>query len=137
MIFVDTGAWYASMDKADRRYEAARQWLRNNKVRLITSDLVIVETVTLLRKRVGHLIAVDFGERLMRQHLAHVQFSGEDDFQQAWRVFRDYADKEWSFSDCHSKWIMRKLEITTAFAFDNHFRQFGDIVVVPDWEEVR
>jgi len=46
-------------------------------------------------------------------------------------LFRDYADKRWSFTDCTSKVVMERLGIRTAFAFDHHFKQFGDVKVVP------
>ena len=46
-------------------------------------------------------------------------------------MFRDYADKDWSFTDCTSKVVIDSLGITTAFSFDQHFRQFGTVTVVP------
>ena len=49
----------------------------------------------------------------------------------AWDIFQKYADKEWSFTDCTSKVVMERLQISKAFAFDQHFRQFGNVVVVP------
>lgn len=49
----------------------------------------------------------------------------------AWDVFRRYADKQWSFTDCTSKVVMEKLGIRKAFAFDRHFAQFGSVEVVP------
>ncbi|MDT7605420.1 MAG: uncharacterized protein QOF61_3417 [Acidobacteriota bacterium] len=49
----------------------------------------------------------------------------------AWEIFRDYADKDWSFTDCASKALIERLGIKTAFAFDRHFRQFGSVTVVP------
>ncbi|HEX9987631.1 MAG TPA: hypothetical protein VGE45_04035, partial [Chloroflexia bacterium] len=55
----------------------------------------------------------------------------EEDILTAWQVFRTYADKEWSFTDCTSKVVIEKLGITHAFAFDQHFRQFGTVAVVP------
>ena len=40
-------------------------------------------------------------------------------------------DKEWSFTDCVSRAVIERLGITTAVAFDEHFRQFGTVIVVP------
>ncbi|WP_216819169.1 type II toxin-antitoxin system VapC family toxin [Thiohalocapsa sp. ML1] len=54
-----------------------------------------------------------------------------EDVEQAWKSFRRFSDKGWSFTDCTSRVIMERLGITTAFAFDEHFRQFGIGVVVP------
>lgn len=55
----------------------------------------------------------------------------EQDFLQAWELFRRYDDKAWSFTDCTSRVIMERLGIQRAFAFDDHFRQFGTVTVVP------
>jgi hypothetical protein len=48
-----------------------------------------------------------------------------------WEVYRRFADKQWSFTDCVSKVVMDRRGIRTAFAFDGHFRQFGTVTTVP------
>ena len=48
MIFVDTGAWFASVMPSDREHQAAVQWLSQNIQPFITTDYVIDETLTLL-----------------------------------------------------------------------------------------
>jgi len=40
-------------------------------------------------------------------------------------LFRNRADKEWSFTDCSSFILMQEYQIQMAFAFDEHFRQAG------------
>ena len=49
----------------------------------------------------------------------------------AWEFYCRFRDKDWSFTDCTSKVVMESLDITTAFSFDQHFRQFSNIIVVP------
>jgi len=51
MIFVDTGAWFASVIPTDPDHGAAASWLVANTVPLLTTDYVIDETLTLLRRR--------------------------------------------------------------------------------------
>jgi len=51
--------------------------------------------------------------------------------QAAWEVFRQFRDKQWSFTDCVSRVVIERLSIPAAFAFDEHFRQFGNVAVVP------
>lgn len=46
-------------------------------------------------------------------------------------MFSTYQDKGWSFTDCVSRVVMGRLGIDTALAFDEHFRQFGTVNVVP------
>jgi hypothetical protein len=40
-------------------------------------------------------------------------------------LFRKYADKESSFTDCVSFGTMRELRVRDAFTIDHHFKQSG------------
>lgn len=131
MIFVDTGAWFAVMVRSDANNAAADAWFEKNTRDLITSDYVIAETLTLLRARGEARTALDLGELFFTTNMTFIVRVNAEDYCEAWRIFRDYSDKEWSFTDCTSKVLMQRLGIKTAFAFDHHFRQFGDIEVVP------
>ena len=55
----------------------------------------------------------------------------EADMRRAREIFEGFTDKEWSFTDCVSYAVIERLEIEKAFAFDDHFRQFGIVEVVP------
>lgn len=131
MIFVDTGALFASVVPWDANYIAATAWLKQNTEPLLTTDFVADETLTLLRVRKENARAAILGERLFNNELARLVFLEETDVRATWAVFQKYTDKEWSFTDCASKVIIEKLGLKTAFAFDQHFRQFGTVSVVP------
>ncbi len=131
MIFVDTGAWFASIVPWDANFSAATNWLRQNHERLITTDYIIDETLTLLRARKESARANILGQEFFSGRLADLYFLTEPDIRNAWQVFHQFADKDWSFTDCSSKVIIDKLALTKAFTFDSDFRQFGTVVVVP------
>jgi uncharacterized protein len=131
MIFVDTGAWFASVVPWDANHAAAVAWVSQNHERLVTTDYVVDETLTLLRVRKESARAMALGRQFFDQPLAELYFLQETDLRQAWDIFRTFDDKDWSFTDCTSKVVIKKLGLTTAFAFDQHFRQFGTIQVVP------
>jgi predicted nucleic acid-binding protein len=131
MILVDTGAWYASVVPTDPDHAAAVAWLDGNHELLLTTDYIVDETLTLLLARGQKSRAISFGTALMKGQLAKIHFIQPAEFEEAWIVFRSYLDKEWSFTDCTSKIVLTKLAITTAFSFDQHFRQFGNATVVP------
>ena len=67
MIFVDTGAWYASLVPTDPDHTKAVQWLAENHSPLLTTDYVIDETLTLLRVRGERKRALLLGERFFHQ----------------------------------------------------------------------
>jgi uncharacterized protein len=51
MIFVDTGAWFASVVPSDIDHASASQWLNQKAEPLLTTDYIIDETLTLLMRR--------------------------------------------------------------------------------------
>jgi uncharacterized protein len=131
VILVDSGAWYASVCPEDANHRRAREWLAQNEEPLLTTDYVIDETLTLLRARGNSQRALQIGTQFFAEELATVHFLTRDQISSAWSVFRDFADKEWSFTDCTSKVVIESLAIRKAFSFDRHFRQFGAVIVVP------
>ena len=49
----------------------------------------------------------------------------KDILQQAWSLYRNRTDKEWSLTDCYSFVVMEKLGIKQALTTDKHFEQAG------------
>lgn len=130
-VFVDTGAWFALVVPSDPNHIRAVDWLTANPAPLVTTDYVVDETLTLLRARDERNRAIEIGKEFFDGKLAEVYRLTDDDLRLAWEVFRDFDDKDWSFTDCSSKVIIERLGINTALAFDRHFRQFGNVIVAP------
>lgn len=131
MIFVDTSAWLATYVRWDTHSGLAQDWFVNNTQDLVTTDYVIDELLTLLRSRRAARRALQAGADLWGERYARIEYVTREDLVNSWETFRRYDDKLWSFTDCTSRVVMERLGITTAFAFDAHFRQFGSIAVVP------
>ena len=131
MIFVDTSAWYAAFVPGDPNHAAADAWRKGNREELVTTDYVLSEVVTLLRAKGEKTRSVRIGESLFSEDLARLHWATRQDVLRAWSVFRDFADKDWSFADCVSYAVIERLGVEKAFAFDQHFRQFGTVEVVP------
>ena len=131
MILVDTCAWFAAFIPDDPDYAAASAWLENNEQPLITTDYIIDETLTLMRARRQRQRAIHIGAQFFAGELAKVHGVTDEQFRRAWDVFRAFADKDWSFTDCTSKVVIEQSGTGTAFTFDHHFRQFGTVAVVP------
>ena len=131
MIFVDTGAWYASLVPTDPDHAKAKAWLSVNRLPLLTTDYIIDETLTLLRVRGERRRALLFGANLFSGRYAEIHKMTAADIRLAWHTFQRFDDKGWSFTDCTSKIVMQQLNIASAFAFDHHFKQFGIVQLVP------
>jgi predicted nucleic acid-binding protein len=129
-IFVDTGAWYAVSVPSDADHLAATTFMRSNVERLVTSDFIYDELLTLFRSRGHEDRAKDWVAQVQR-HLWDVVRVTPADIQKATEVFFAFNDKHWSFTDCTSRVVIERLGIRTAFAFDDHFHQFGTVIVAP------
>ncbi len=135
MIFVDTGAWFALAVNEDPDHRQAVGFLEDLGEPLLTSDLVAVETMNLLRFRKrgarGLQIADRVGADLWEGLAAGLVRASSEDILRAREIFRGYGDKQWSFTDCTSFAIMERLSLESAFAFDRNFDQFPGIHRVP------
>ena len=129
-IFVDTGAWYAASVPGDPDFVAADQFMRSNQEPLVTSDYIYCELLTLFRARGQTSRAKDWVKQveLGRWKIIEITIAHREE---ATNIYFRFADKAWSFTDCTSRVVMKQLGIQRAFAFDEHFRQFGTVIVVP------
>ncbi len=123
--FVDTSLWYALVDERDPNHDDAVALTATPGGPLTTTNWVFGETLTLTRTRLGHPVAVALGARLLNRTGLRIVRVGPRDEQHAWALFRRYRDKDFSFTDCTSFAVMRRLRISHALAFDHHFRQMG------------
>ena len=131
LVFVDTSAWYALVDRKDLNHLAAVRFVEQSAITLVTSTYVLDETVTLAKRHLSHAAAVRFGDRLWKEEVARlVRISPEDEIR-AWAIFARYGDKGFSYTDCTSFALMERLQLDSAFAFDAHFTQYGRFVRLP------
>jgi predicted nucleic acid-binding protein len=131
MIFVDTSAWYARCTPRDVFHRAAVDFFQANREPLITTDYVVDEVLTLLKARGNYDRALVIGPSLLAGNLADLVWVDPRDIQAAWSVYERFRDKAWSFTDCVSYAIIERLQIRQAIAFDEHFRQFGIVEILP------
>jgi predicted nucleic acid-binding protein len=89
------------------------------------TDYVIAETLTLMLARLGHRKTVTFGEWLLNAPQVQQVRPDVDLWNEAWHLFKEYDDKDFSFTDCTSFAVMRREHLADAFTFDHHFTQMG------------
>ncbi len=127
-IFVDTSAWYALIDEDDSGHSAAVDFKKSLTHSLVTTNYVVDEIVTLVKVRLGHEIAVEIGGKLLKESIATLVRVTSLDEKKAWEIFAKHKDKGFSFTDCTSFAVMERLGIVEAFAFDEHFEQYGGLI---------
>ncbi len=128
-FFIDTNAFLALKDSNDEHHKKAKKiaqyLLEQTRKAGITTDYILDETYTILRKRVGHKLAVEFGEEIRQGSGLKIIYLDKNLLDKSWHVFKTYKDKDFSFTDCTSFAVMRHYKITQAFTFDKHFKQAG------------
>jgi predicted nucleic acid-binding protein len=124
-LFVDTGAWYALVDREDPYHERAKSFYEKNRLLFVTTNFVFDEAVTLIMNRLGWRIAAQFGAGLKESRLVGLSPVLDIDEDRAWEVFLRYKDAGFSYTDCTSFSVMDRLKVDTVFGFDSHFRVKG------------
>lgn len=124
VVFVDTGAFYAALNRRDQNHNEATALFRRaveEKWILITSNFVVAETHALILTRLGRELAVAW----LRSVPANVIRVSRVDEEKAKRIIFGYRDKEFSYCDATSFALIGRFRIRNAMAFDSHFEQFG------------
>lgn len=129
MRFADTSFWYALSDRSDRRHEAAREITARGLGKVVTTNHVLGETWTILRRRMGHAIAVEFLDRMQKLPDTEVVGVDADLENAAWVWLRRHDEREYSFVDATSFALMRQRRIREALAFDGDFNAAGFVEV--------
>jgi predicted nucleic acid-binding protein len=124
-IFVDTGAWYALVDAADPDHLPVVETFGTYRGRLLTSNFVFDETLTLVRYKLGWRVAHRLGRALREGSVAQVERIATKDEAAAWSIFEGYDDKRFSFTDCTSFALVQRLALPLCLAIDSDFRAFG------------
>ncbi|MCX5794210.1 MAG: type II toxin-antitoxin system VapC family toxin [Elusimicrobia bacterium] len=124
-VYVDTSAWFSLARKDDPDHQHLSRSFEQWQGRLVTSNFVLDEAVTLVRMRGGHAAACRLGESLRDPAFVELAPVTAEDEDEAWSWFVRHKDKAYSFTDCTSFILMRRLRIAAAISTDRHFREAG------------
>lgn len=97
----------------------------------MTSNLVMGETWTFLRRRAGHGQAMRFYDAAVRLPTLTIGRVDEGLEAEAWRWLARHDERAYSFVDASSFAIMRRLRLREALAFDGDFGAAGFVEVRP------
>ena len=129
MDFVDTSAWFAYFLPTDPDHQRVRAGLRSARGPLVSTDYCVDETLTLLLARGELHRAMEAGHAFFHENIVQLHFMSADEVRRAWILFQQRATAGWSFTDCTSKVVIDHLQIKNAVTLDDHFRQFGVLVI--------
>jgi predicted nucleic acid-binding protein len=130
--FADTSFWFGLHTGSDARHQPAASLWRQTADRIITSNLVLGETWTLLRLRhTSHSRALQLLDAVQASPRVEVAAVDPGDEARAWAWLRDHDERVYSFVDATSFVLMRRRRLQEALAFDGDFTAAGFIEVRP------
>ena len=125
LIFVDTSAWIMLINKDEAYHQAAVETYNEmSKATFVVSNLVVGETYTWLRKKVGYKKASTFLKVIEdKNDLNQLKtvYSEPVLEKQAAQLLEKYSEHEFSYADAVSFSIMQNLRVKQAFTYDRHF----------------
>lgn len=132
-IFVDTSALFPLVGTKDATSKVSvNVWeeITQSEHELFTNNYVIVECLSLVQRRLG----LEFVHHLQSEilPLTAVDWIDEEQHALAIQYVLKSNRRNLSLVDCSAFQTMRRLEIETAFTFDNHFREEGFKVIPND-----
>lgn len=128
---MDTSFWVALQVSRARRHTYAVDLWNGHSGPMRTSNLVMGETWTWLRRKAGHRAALRFVDSVRQSPRVSVAVVNEVIDKQAWLWLSRHAGRSYSYVDATSFEIMRRERIVEALAFDADFTSAGFIEVRP------
>lgn len=127
-VFVETSALVALYNSEDSCHEQAvnisRGLVRESKT-LLTSYEVILETATVLRRKVGFVTAKKFLARIKNGSFLILAVDDNTRLRAESLFLFHQTPKDLSLFDCLYASLTKVYEIDEVFSFDNHFKKLG------------
>ena len=121
-IFVDTSVFYAFLDKDDKEHKKVKKIFKQYENKLITSNYIIDEFITLLRVRKIPFKKFEvFIDEIFEEDILKVLKITVETEIAAWNLLKKYKEHPFSFTDCTSFVLMNKNKIKSCLSFDKHF----------------
>lgn len=127
-LLIDTSAWYPAMVASHPDHAAVAQVLADAVragARLVTTNLIVMETHALLLHRAGREVALNFARTVYEPPMLVVASTQELEHRATTEWLSRYRDQLFSFADGVSFAVMKARGITTALTLDNHFATAG------------
>jgi predicted nucleic acid-binding protein len=132
VIFVDASFWIGRALPRDSRHQAARA-LEDvvSREQLATTELVLGEVWTILRRRLGHPGAHSAIDAIRALPAIRIEPVEKELAAEAWSWLRVHDELPYSFVDATSFALMTRLRIAEALAFDGDFAAAGFVELRP------
>lgn len=130
-LFADTGYWLALLNPRDQLHGKVRHVSASlGQVRIITSEMVLDELLAGLSVPPVRATAINAVSSVLANPNVEVVPQTSLQFREAFDLYKNRIDKEWSLTDCSSFNLMKERGIAEALAHDEHFEQAGFVALL-------
>lgn len=127
-VFIDTGYILALVNENDQHHAEALALSEHYDGRsVVVTDAVLLEIGNAL-SRMDRNAAVQIIQDIRNSPGTTVVNLTPELFEAAFALYRRHTDKQWGLIDCVSLVVMRRMGLTSALAFDQHFVQAGFVL---------
>lgn len=130
---MDTVCWTALLNRTETiHHYVDTQYRRVLELgyELVTTTAVLNEAANSLCSPRFRLTAVAFYKQLTISRRVNIVFVDERLWRVGWQLFEQYADKEWSLTDCLSIAVIQERGIMEVLTTDHHFEQAGFVTLL-------
>ncbi|MCL6447348.1 MAG: PIN domain-containing protein [Armatimonadetes bacterium] len=130
-VFIDTGVWFGYLVRGDQHHPEAAKVILNLEEQgalLVTSELVLSETYTLLMRKLGVRAALKFLniiETQVEAKFTEITWVNWAIIKDAGLILDKFSDHQITFTDATSAAILKNTGIPAMATFDRHFRLLG------------
>ncbi len=133
-VFGDTSFFFALIAKRDPAHRpavTAYEKLLQAGGRVVTTDYIVDETLTLTKARINARATLTLLDRIERSEAIDLELLGGERFLSSKQYFREHSDHGYSFTDCTSFVVMEELKLRAVLTTDRHFKEAGFEVLLP------
>ena len=127
-VFIDSSFWIALIDNSDSLHTQATNLVNNPKWsnwNFFTSDSVLIECLTRLKKKINCRAAETFYRFILRYQLKNiltVYHSDESIFKKAYVIFKSNPLSTFTFTDAHIVALMKTRKTHLLITFKDIFQ---------------
>lgn len=134
-VFLDTSyaiALSAPADEYHRRAGELADRLEAEAIQIVTTRAILLEIGNALAKLRHRQAAIRLLNALEHDPTVEIVPVTEALYKEAFELYRSRPDKEWGLIDCMSFIVMRERKLADALTADDHFRQAGFLILLPE-----
>ncbi|BCV19959.1 type II toxin-antitoxin system VapC family toxin [Moorella sp. Hama-1] len=126
-VFINTGMWFGYLVQGDQNHHEAAQVmisLQAEGILLVTSDLILSETYTLLMRKLDIKAALKFLDIIRQQveeRFTEIIWVDDEILKEARTILEKFSDHPLTLADATSAAILKLKKIPRIATFDHHF----------------